>query len=435
MQYQQQPIPPNYESEYSFVPIETQHDPNIYSNAYVETIPIQQQHETYGGHQLHFDTQLHLALDDDREQSMVTENIYQQIHTPISPATTPTLIPHTSHLESIPENHIIHYTQSEQQPSTLTIEYSEEQAPLPLPQPPEDDFTYDDFDESCQSFPSDRNNVDNAIDKKIEEFIQNKRNKGNPKICTVCNKLFRTNYKLREHMQTHAENSVKYLCDFKDCNKTFRSKIGLKEHVARHKGEFNFSCTICDKKFLLHSYFLAHQKIHSNVKNFACNMCSKTFKSKQNLINHENYHYGLKLFNCETCQKQFTTKSNLDFHMKTTHTEVGQYECEDCHKFFKTKNYLKVHRKSHYKELQNYECSECKKTFIQLCDLKIHVKTHTNQRDFVCEVCGDAFTRKDSLKLHALTHTKEKRFACESCKKAFTRKSSLNNHKKKCQEK
>lgn len=372
MQYQQLPIHNHYESEYSFVPrdLEVQ-DPNIYANVYAESVPGQQL-ETYEGHQLHFDTQLHLALDDDNQA-----NIYQQMHTPISPATTPTLIPHTNVMVEQEISQQVDYVEQ----AAVVTEYKEE-----LPNPPDDDFTYDDFDESCQSFPSDRNNVDNAIDKKIEEFIQNKRNKGNPKICTVCNKLFRTNYKLREHMQTHAENNAKYICDFESCNKAFRSKIGLKEHVARHRGEFKFTCEICDKKFLLHSYFLAHKKIHSNVKTFSCTMCPKTFKSKQNLLNHENYHYGLKLFVCETCQKQFTTKSNLDFHIKTTHTQANQFECEDCHKMFKTKNYLKVHRKTHYKELQNHTCDVCQKTFIQLCDLKIHSRTHTNKRDFVCEV-------------------------------------------------
>jgi hypothetical protein len=381
MQYQQhhqQQLPihnHHYESEYSFVPIrELEQDPNIYANVYSEPM----QHESYGSHQLHFDTQLHLALDDDN-QGDNQPTIYQPIHTPISPATTPTIIPHSNHhIEPHPEQHeTVEGSHYEQQ--LVLDEYCEE-----APNPPDDDFTYDDFDESCHSFPND--NVEHAIDKKIEEFIQNKRNKGNPKICTVCNKLFRTNYKLREHMTTHAENGVKYVCDFGDCKKSFRSKIGLKEHAARHCNKFNFTCTHCDKKFLLRSYFVAHQKIHSDVKSFACSMCSRNFKSKQNLINHENFHYGLKHFSCTSCSKQFTTKSNLDNHVKTSHMQGEQFECEDCHKFFKTKTYLKVHRKSHYKEWQTHACDVCGKTFAQLCDLKIHSKTHTKEREFVCEV-------------------------------------------------
>jgi uncharacterized Zn-finger protein len=385
MQQYQQQIPihnAHYESEYSFVPIrELEQDQNIYANVYSE-------HESYGSHQLHFDTQLHLALDDDNQGEQST--IYQPIHTPISPATTPTIIPHSNHHHIEPQSEP--QIQQQQQQETVEGSHYEEQLaineyPDDAQNAPDDDFTYDDFDESCHSFPNDRNNVEHAIDKKIEEFIQNKRNKGNPKICTVCNKLFRTNYKLREHMLSHAENNAKYLCDFENCNKAFRSKIGLKEHAARHRGEFNFSCSHCDKKFLLRSYFLAHQKIHSNVKNFSCSMCTRTFKSKQNLINHENFHYGLKHFTCPNCPKQFTTKSNLDNHVKTSHImQSEQFECMECHKFYKTKHYLSVHFKTHFKELQNHECDTCGKRFIQLCDLKIHQKVHTKEKSFVCEV-------------------------------------------------
>lgn len=319
--------------------------------------------------------ELHLALEDNQNDnnsliSMPTEHIYEQMQTPTA------------------TNHHIHSDEIDQ-PQELDevpkIE-SPENCSISIEQQTNDDFTYDDFDESCQSFPSDRNHIDNAIEQKIEEFIQNKRNKSNPKICTVCNKLFRTNYKLSEHMRTH-ENNPKFICNYPDCNKTFKSKIGLKEHAAKHTGQYSYSCETCDKKFLLRSYYLAHQKIHSNVKNFSCSLCSKTFKNKQNLVNHENFHYGLKLFICETCQKSFTTKTNLDVHVKTSHTQAEQqFECNVCKKYFKTRAYLKVHQKTHYKELQNYACKICSKTFIQLCDLKIHLKTHTNQKDYICEV-------------------------------------------------
>ncbi|KAG5668630.1 hypothetical protein PVAND_016565 [Polypedilum vanderplanki] len=383
---------PQYEPQYD----------SIYPSVYDENPAVQNDTQDYQPNMYHLDHELHLALDDNHSLiSMPTNNN-----------------------DSI-------YQQQVQTPSTPHIELQSDPVPNePISPPPFDDFPYDDFDESRESFPSDRNNVDNAIDKKIEEFIQNKRSKTNPKICTICNKLFRTNYKLREHMQTH-ENNPKFICEFSECGKTFKSKIGLKEHSARHTGQFNFTCDICQKQFLLRSYFLAHQKIHSNAKAFACTMCNKTFKSKQNLVNHENFHYGLKLFPC-FCGKSFTTKTNLDVHAKSHEQQVEQFECNVCGKFFKTRAYLKVHTKTHYKSLQNYAC-HCGKTFIQLCDLKIHSKTHTNQRDFVCEICGDAFTRKDSLKHHVTSaHTKDKFFTCTNCSRSFTRKTTLNKHLKKC---
>lgn len=370
---------------------------NIYSST--PAPPTIQSSHSYDNQCSYIEHDLHLALDDDNQpdnQSLVSmsnnEIMYQTVHqphiSPLSPSTPPTLIPHPQ-MTPQPMNSDNCYSET---PPTVD-QYVEESVVQPendyfdsLPQEDNDSFIYDDFDESCQSVPSDRNNVDNAIDKKIEEFIQNKGNKANPKICTVCNKLFRTNYKLRVHMETHAENNAKYICTFENCSKAFKSKIGLKEHSAKHTGDYKFTCEVCEKKFLLRSYFVAHQRIHSKggQKTFSCSLCPKTFKSKQNLIDHENCHLGLKFFKCEICEKSFTTKTHLDVHVKS-HNQVDQFMCSVCSKFFKSKNYLKIHIKTHFEELKNYTCGYCGKKFIQMSDLKIHSRTHTKERSFVCE--------------------------------------------------
>lgn len=358
---------------------------NIYSSTPAPTT-IQSSHGYES--QCYIEHDLHLELDDDNQtdnQSLISisnnENIYQTViqpHlSPLSPATTPILVqppqitPQAESCFADDHNAVNPY-----------VDMSGDS----FPQKDNDSFIYDDFDESCQSVPSDRNNVDNAIDKKIEEFIQNKGNKANPKICTVCNKLFRTNYKLRVHMETHAENNSKFICNAESCGKAFKSKIGLQEHAAKHTGEFNFTCEVCSKQFLLRSYFVAHQRIHSktNQKTFPCSLCPKTFKSKQNLIDHENCHLGLKYFKCEVCEKPFTTKTHLDFHMKS-HSQLDQFNCSVCSKSYKSKNYLKIHIKTHFEELKNYSCGFCGKKFIQMSDLKIHSRTHTKERSFVCE--------------------------------------------------
>jgi uncharacterized Zn-finger protein len=374
----------HYEHEY-FVPLD-EHQ-NIYPHDF--------ENQQAPMSNIYIDQELHLELIDNQNdhENLVNmtanESMYHQMHTPISPATTPILIPHSQDAVQIQQQ------QQQQQPlectysePQITEKFTEERYSEEVTQEDNDSFTYDDFD-TRDSFPSDRNNVDNAIDKKIEEFIQgagSKRNKGtSPKICTICNKLFRTNFKLKQHMLTHEENNAKYICNYEACNKAFKSRIGLKEHIARlHTEEFNFTCDICDKKFLLRSYFRAHQKIHSKVRNFSCSMCEKTFKTKHHLVNHENFHYGIKLFVCDICQKSFTTKTNLDIHAKS-HTQQEQYECDVCNKLFKTKNYLRVHKKTHNKDVQ-FECSECDRKFVQRSDLKIHMKTHANIKDFVCEV-------------------------------------------------
>lgn len=370
---------------------------NIYSSTPAPTT-IQSSHD-YDHQCSYIEHDLHLALDDDNQtdnQSLVTianDNMYQTVlqpHiSPLSPATTPKLVQLPQLTPQNPQSIKAEgcYTEN----YAVNDPYEEQPAPEnecfeSFANDDNDSFTYDDFDESCQSVPSDRNNVDNAIDKKIEEFIQNKGKKANPKICTVCNKLFRTNHKLKCHMETHAENNAKYICNFTNCNKAFKSKIGLQEHAARHSGEYNFTCETCRKKFLLRSYFLAHQRIHSktNLKVFPCSLCTKTFKSKQNLIDHEACHLGLKYYKCEVCAKSFTTKTHLDYHLKS-HNQLDQFACNVCSKMFKTKSYLKIHVKTHFEELKNYSCGFCGKKFIQMSDLKIHSRTHTKEKSFVCE--------------------------------------------------
>lgn len=54
-----------------------------------------------------------------------------------------------------------------------------------------------------------------------------------PKVCTVCGKSYKSNYKLSEHMTKHTGERP-YKC--KSCDKGFRSKVGLAQHEAKHTG-------------------------------------------------------------------------------------------------------------------------------------------------------------------------------------------------------
>lgn len=73
-----------------------------------------------------------------------------------------------------------------------------------------------------------------------DQFINESRQKNSTKECQECGKVYKTNYKLLQHMKKHSSEKP-YTCS--SCDKTFRSKIGLVQHEAKHTGNvFVYFC-------------------------------------------------------------------------------------------------------------------------------------------------------------------------------------------------
>ncbi|XP_050294960.1 zinc finger protein ZFP2-like isoform X2 [Anthonomus grandis grandis] len=251
--------------------------------------------------------------------------------------------------------------------------------------------------------------------------------KAGPKVCTVCGKSYKSNYKLAEHMTKHTGERP-YKCG--SCDKAFRSKIGLAQHEAKHTGQYELSCPTCGKGFQCKSYLMVHQRVHSDVKPFPCSTCGLNFKTKQSLLDHTNRHLGVKPFSCSICNRGFITKSLCIAHERT-HAGVDnrKYSCKICQKRFVSKSYLQTHSRIHTGE-KSFICEVCGKGFLTGVDLKIHLTMHTGEKSFVCEMCGKAFARRDALKCHRRLHTGERPYRCDVCGRTFTQFTPMANHRK-----
>ena len=253
------------------------------------------------------------------------------------------------------------------------------------------------------------------------------RQKWTPKVCIHCEKQYRTNYKLQEHMRKHTGEKP-FQCV--TCEKAFRSKIGLAQHAATHTGQFDYNCSTCGKGFQSKSYLVLHQRVHSDLKPFPCNTCGQHFKTKQSLLDHQNRHLGVKPYACDICGRGFITKGLCKSHQKIhSGMDNRQYPCVVCNKMFVSKSYLNTHLRIHTGE-KPYLCEVCGKGFLTRVDLKIHSTMHTGEKSFKCDMCGKVFARRAALRCHRRLHTGERPYRCDVCGKTFTQFTPMAIHKR-----
>ena len=79
-------------------------------------------------------------------------------------------------------------------------------------------------------------------------------------------------------------SSTKYACDI--CNKTFKTQNILRQHMRIHTGDKPFVCEICNKAFSQMASLKYHLATHSDARPYRCEVCSKTFKLKPPFKKH-----------------------------------------------------------------------------------------------------------------------------------------------------
>uniref|UniRef100_A0A1Q3EYX0 C2H2-type domain-containing protein n=1 Tax=Culex tarsalis TaxID=7177 RepID=A0A1Q3EYX0_CULTA len=136
--------------------------------------------------------------------------------------------------------------------------------------------------------------------------------------CTICNKLFSTNWNLKQHKWTHANPTLKpFQCAL--CSSGFVREADYVTHMNAHKSIRPYTCNHCGCQFIRKYNWIRHTREHETEKNYSCEICNRKFHRKYYLTEHKRIHTGERPFSCNICGKTSSTKTNHNKHIKIHH--------------------------------------------------------------------------------------------------------------------
>ncbi|XP_037725255.1 zinc finger protein 660 [Drosophila subpulchrella] len=210
------------------------------------------------------------------------------------------------------------------------------------------------------------------------------------------------------------------------CQKAFRQQCRLNQHMRSHVDEKHYECEECGKRLKHLRNYKEHMLTHTNVKPHQCNICDRFYRTTSSLAAHKRTHAEEKPYNCDQCGRGYAAYDHLRRH-KLTHTGERPYACDLCDKAYYDSSSLRQHKISHTGE-KAFTCEICGVGLSQKSGYKKHLLVHTGAKPHKCPICGRAFTFTSNLNAHVRLHSGEKPFKCEICMKAFPTKKRLNSH-------
>uniref|UniRef100_A0A6P7G7N8 Uncharacterized protein LOC114338666 n=1 Tax=Diabrotica virgifera virgifera TaxID=50390 RepID=A0A6P7G7N8_DIAVI len=175
--------------------------------------------------------------------------------------------------------------------------------------------------------------------------------KDNKYYCEHCGKCFNIKWKLNKHLKKCQIAAKQFVCTL--CNRVFKKAYHLREHMASHTGERNYSCNLCGKTFQRSSSKHKHMRSHnakpgekSKKTPFLCTICGKSFPYSNGASRHMRVHLGERRHECHICLKRFSQTTHLKVHLRT-HSGERPYGCMICGRTFSLNASLRKHMRLH----------------------------------------------------------------------------------------
>lgn len=229
-------------------------------------------------------------------------------------------------------------------------------------------------------------------------------NDSRPFVCTVCQKGYRTQYHLTRHAATHTGDKT-YKCSYEGCKVACITEWNLKRHVKRTHCNA-FKCKICQKEFKKNKALQQHLSTEHKNSTVCCDFqgCAQIFPNGAKMRHHMKVHLQRGyLCPVKDCSEKFSLWSECRLH--TAQCKMKEVSCDVCGKVFKERSNMKAHRKIHSEEREVFACTYegCGRFYTKQYNLKAHVQSfHMNIRPYVCpkKHCNKSFHFQHLLRNH-----------------------------------
>ncbi|XP_066534653.1 E3 ubiquitin-protein ligase ZFP91 [Hoplias malabaricus] len=129
---------------------------------------------------------------------------------------------------------------------------------------------------------------------------------------------------LQHHIKYQHLMKKKYVCPHPTCGRLFRLQKQLLRHAKHHTDQRDYICEFCARAFKSSHNLAVHRMIHTGEKPLQCEICGFTCRQKASLNWHMKKHDAdaSYQFSCSICGKKFEKKDSVVAHKAKSHPEV-----------------------------------------------------------------------------------------------------------------